>query len=126
MSQTIPAEMKKGDVLLIGGKVIHGMGEKKTQEERKCIQLIVVPSFLTPSEAQPLIVTLDTAKTMPKRAQRFLALRSQYPRGSLGLWIKDYIDLALHVGLDDLRGAMEDLQDVINQPQQWDMIDYDN
>ncbi|KAJ5694929.1 hypothetical protein N7536_005341 [Penicillium majusculum] len=126
MSQTIPVGMKKGDVLLIGGKVIHGMGENKTQEERKCIQLTVVPSFLTPPEAQPLIVTLDTAKTMSKRAQRFVGFRSQYPRGSPGLWTKDYIDVALHVGLDDLRGAMEDLQEVISQPKQWDMIDYDN
>ncbi|QVM13749.1 hypothetical protein D8B26_008380 [Coccidioides posadasii str. Silveira] len=126
MKQTIPAEMKKGDCLLIGGKVIHGMGENKTETERKCIQLTVVPSFLTPSEAQPFIIKLETVKKLSKRAQRFVGFRSQYPRGSPGLWTKDYIDLALHLGLDDFQGTMKDLQHVIDQPKQWDMIDYDN
>ncbi|EAS30225.3 toxin biosynthesis protein [Coccidioides immitis RS] len=126
MKQTIPAEMKKGDCLLIGGKVIHGMGENKTETERKCIQLTVVPSFLTPSEAQPFIIKLETVKKLSKRAQWFVGFRLQYPRGLLGLWTKDYIDLALHLGLDDLQGVMKDLQHVIDQPKQWDMIDYDN
>lgn len=126
MGQTIPAEMKTGDCLLIGGKVIHAMGENKTEMERKCIQLTVIPSFLTPSEAHPFIITLETAKTLSKRAQRFVGFRSQYPRGSPGLWTKDYLELALHLGLDDLQGAMEQLQDVINQPKQWDTIDYEN
>lgn len=125
MEQTIPAEMTTGDCLLIGGKVIHAMGENKTEMERKCIQLTVIPSFLTPAEAHPFIIKLETAKKLSKRAQRFVGFRSQYPRGSPGLWTKDYIELALHLGLDDLRGAMEALQEVIEQPKQWDTVDYD-
>lgn len=125
MAQTIPAEMKTGDCLLIGGKVIHAMGENITETERKCIQLTVIPSFLTPAEAHPFIIKLETVKKLSKRAQRFVGFRSQYPRGSPGLWTKDYIELALHLGLDDLQGAMEDLQHVLNQPKQWDTIDYD-
>jgi hypothetical protein len=126
MGQKIPAEMKTGDCLLIDGKVIHAMGENKTEMERKCIQLTVIPSFLAPSEAHPFIITLETAKTLSKRAQRFVGFRSQYPRGSPGLWTKDYLELALYLGLDDLHGAMEQLQDVINQTKQWDTIDYEN
>lgn len=128
MEQTIPAEMNMGDCLLISGKVVHAMGENKTNTERKCTQLTVVPSFLTPSEAHPLIIKLDTVKKLSKRAQRFVGFRSQYPRGSPGLWTKDYNELALHLGLDDLQGAMKALQDegVMGQPKQWDMIDYDN
>lgn len=101
------------------------MGENKTETERKCIQLTVIPSFLTPAEAHPFIIKLETVKKLSKRAQRFVGFRSQYPRGSPGLWTKDYIELALHLGLDDLQGAMEDLQHVLNQPKQWDTIDYD-
>lgn len=128
MDQTIPAEMDMGDCLLISGKVVHAMGVNSTQTERKCTQLTVVPSFLTPSEAHTLIITMDTVKKLSKRGQRFVGFRSQYPRGSPGLWTKDYIDLALHLGLDDLQGAMKALQDegVMGQPKQWDVIDYDN
>jgi hypothetical protein len=32
----------------------------------------------------------------------------------------------MHLGLDDLQGAMEDLQDVVDLPKQWDAVDYDN
>ncbi|KAK3317265.1 putative toxin biosynthesis protein [Cercophora scortea] len=123
-SQTIAAEMDKGDCLLLNGKVIHGMGANLTTDERKCIQLTVVASFLTPAEAHPFVLDLDTVKTLSKRAQRFVGFRSQYPRGSPGLWTKDYNELALHLGLDDLQGAMEALQEVIAQPKQWDTIDH--
>jgi ectoine hydroxylase-related dioxygenase (phytanoyl-CoA dioxygenase family) len=128
MEQTIPAEMGMGDCLLLSGKVVHAMGENKTHTERKCTQLTVVPSFLTPSEAHPLIITMDTVKKLSKRAQRFVGFRSQYPRGSPGLWTKDYTELALHLELDDFQGAMKALLDegVMSQPKQWDMINYDN
>ncbi|KAL8376834.1 hypothetical protein RB595_007792 [Gaeumannomyces hyphopodioides] len=127
MEQTIPAEMDMGDCLLISGKVVHAMGENRTATERKCTQLTVVPSFLTPSEAHPFIITPETARKLSKRAQRFVGFRSQYPRGSPGLWTKDYTELALHLGLDDFQGAMQALLDegVMTQPKQWDMIDYD-
>lgn len=64
------------------------------------------------------MITLETAKTLSKRAQRFVGFRSQYPRGSPGLRTEDYLELALHLGLDNLQGAMKQLQDVINQPKQ--------
>ncbi|RMZ82890.1 hypothetical protein DV737_g1951, partial [Chaetothyriales sp. CBS 132003] len=127
LAQTIPAEMDMGDCLLLSGKVVHAMGENKTATERKCTQLTVVPSFLTPSEAHTLIITLDTVKKLSKRAQRFVGFRSQYPRGSPGLWTKDYTELALHLGLDDFQGAMKALIDdgIMDQPKHWDMIDYE-
>lgn len=118
MEQTIPTEINAGDCLLISDKVIYGMGENKTTSERKCTQLSVCASFLTPAETHPFIVNLETAKKLSKRTQRFLGFRSQYPRGSPRLWTKDYIDLALHLGLDHLSGAMEDMREVIEQPRE--------
>jgi Phytanoyl-CoA dioxygenase (PhyH) len=110
--QMIPAEMKAGDGLLISGKVVHGMGGNRTDSERGCVQLSVCASFLTPAEAHPFIVKPETAKKMSRRAQRFLGFRSQYPRGSPGLWTKDYLELAVHLGMEDLPGIMEDLQEI--------------
>jgi len=112
MEQTIPAELKAGDGLLISGKVVHGMGENKTDSDRGCIQMSVCASFLTPAEAHPFIVDLETAKKLSRRSQRFLGFRSQYPRGSPGLWTKDYVELALHLGMDDFSGIMEDMQEL--------------
>ena len=113
--QTIPAELKAGDALLISGKVVHGMGANTTDFERGCIQLSVCASFLTPAEAHPFIVTMDTARKLSRRTQRFLGFRSQYPRGSPGLWTKDYVELAIHLGMDDFAGIMEDLQEVVRK-----------
>ena len=113
--QTIAAEMDPGDVLLISGKVIHGTGANTTTEERGCIQMCVCASFLTPTEAHPFIIKQETAKKMSRRAQRFLGFRSQYPRGSTGLWTKDYLELAVHLGMEDFDGIMEDLQGVVEE-----------
>jgi len=95
------------------------MGQNKTEEERGCVQMSVCASFLTPAEAHPFIVTLDTAKKLSRRAQRFIGFRSQYPRGSPGLWTKDYTELALHLGLDGPEGLLEDMMEILaNRPSQ--------
>jgi ectoine hydroxylase-related dioxygenase (phytanoyl-CoA dioxygenase family) len=100
--QTIPAVMEPGDALLFGGKIVHGTGRSVVDDqERGCIQFVVIPSFLTPSEAHPLIVDHDVVRGMSKRAQQFLGFRSTYPRDSTGMWTKDYQELALHMKYDD-------------------------
>ncbi|PYI12629.1 PhyH-domain-containing protein [Aspergillus sclerotiicarbonarius CBS 121057] len=98
--QTIPAVMNAGDCLLISGKVVHGTGRNSTDFERGCLAMTVCASFLTPEEAHPFIVDMETARGLSERAQRFLGFRSQWPRGSPGLWTKDYSELALYLGLD--------------------------
>ncbi|KAF5269052.1 hypothetical protein FOXYS1_47 [Fusarium oxysporum] len=98
---TIAAEMEAGDCLLISGKVVHGTGENKTDQERGCLAVTICANFLAPEEAHPFIVSMDTAKKLPVRSQRCLGFRSQWPRSSPGLWTKDYSELALHLGLDD-------------------------
>lgn len=99
--QAISAVMDPGDALFISGKVIHGGGDNRTTEERGCIQFSVCPGFMTPSEASPLILDKEIVRKMSKRAQQFLGFRSQYPRGSTGLWTKDYQELAMHMQFDD-------------------------
>lgn len=103
--QAVPVLMDPGDALFFGGKIIHGTGRSVAVagagQERGCIQFVVVPSFLTPSEAHPLIVDHDIVRRMSRRAQQFLGFRSQYPRDSAGLWTKDYQELALHMKFDD-------------------------
>lgn len=97
---TIPAEMEAGDVLLINGKVVHGGGANKTQDQRRRgLAFTFTPSFLTPEEAYPFLVDLMLVKQMSKRAQSMIGFRSQYPKGSPGLWQSDYKEIAEHLGL---------------------------
>jgi hypothetical protein len=110
--QTVGAVMDAGDCLLMSGKVVHGMGENSTTEDRKALQLDTCAGYFTPSEAHSHIVTLENARKLSRRAQRFLGFRSQWTRGSPGLWTKDYRDISMHLGLDDMEGSMQDLQEL--------------
>jgi ectoine hydroxylase-related dioxygenase (phytanoyl-CoA dioxygenase family) len=93
--QTIPAEMKAGDVLFINGKVAHGGGANKTQEfYRRGVAFAIQPGFLTPEEAYPFIVDHELARSLSTRVQGLIGFRSQYPTGSPGLWQVDYTELS--------------------------------
>lgn len=97
---TIPAEMKAGDVIFFNGKVSHGGGANVTDNElRRGLTIPLQPSFLTPEEAYPLLVDLELAKTLSPRVQKLLGFRSQYPKGSPGLWQNNYEEIADHLGL---------------------------
>lgn len=104
-SQCIPALMKAGDCLMITGKVVHGGGANNTDVWRGCVSMTVNASFLTPEEAHPFIVSLDVAKTLSRRAQKFLGFRSQWPSKVPGLWTKDYTELSRWLDLDADRPA---------------------
>lgn len=98
---TVPAVMKAGDALLITGKVVHGGGSNGTaSEKRRGVGFAFTPSYLTPEEAYPFQISMETAKTMSKRAQRSIMFRSVYPPNSGGLWQCDYSELADFTGLD--------------------------
>ena len=92
---TIPAIMKSGDVLCIGGKIVHGGGANSTKNEyRRGVAFTFQPGFLTPEEAYPFMVPMELAKEMSPRAQQMIGFRSQYPKGSPGLWQCDYSETA--------------------------------
>lgn len=97
---TIACEMDAGDALFINGKVLHGGGANRTRDEkRRAISFSLQASFLTPEEAYPFQVSLDTVRTMSARAQRMIGFRSQFPLGSPGLWQMDASELADMLGL---------------------------
>jgi ectoine hydroxylase-related dioxygenase (phytanoyl-CoA dioxygenase family) len=97
---TIPAEMKAGDVIFFNGKVSHGGGANRTTDERRRgLTIPLQPSFLTPEEAYPFLIDLELARTLSPRVQKILGFRSQYPKGSPGLWQNNYEEIATHLGL---------------------------
>lgn len=101
-SSTIPAEMRRGDVLFFSGKVIHGGGANTTTGEWRCgLAVAFCPGFLTPEEAVPLLVDLETARELPARVQQLVGFRSFRQKNGARLWTADYESLSRHFGLDD-------------------------
>ncbi|KAI7977573.1 hypothetical protein EIK77_000523 [Talaromyces pinophilus] len=97
---TIPAEMEAGDALFISGKVVHGGSANMTRDQfRRGVAFSFQPSFLTPEEAYPFMVDLQIVKQMSKRAQQMIGFRSQFPKGSPGLWQSDYKEIADYLNL---------------------------
>ncbi|KAL4876008.1 PhyH-domain-containing protein [Aspergillus karnatakaensis] len=97
--RAIPAVMDAGDILLISGKTIHGGGANTTDTVRRGIAWGIQACYLVPEEAYPFFVDLELVKTLSKRAQRMLGFRSVFPRGSPGVWMMDYRDVAERLGI---------------------------
>jgi ectoine hydroxylase-related dioxygenase (phytanoyl-CoA dioxygenase family) len=109
--QTIPAIMKAGDAVLMSGKTVHGGGANKTKDEhRRGLAFTLQCSYLTPEEANPFIIGLDTIKQLSPRAQRMLGFRSQFPKTSPGLWQSDYSEIADVIGLSGDDPALDRLK----------------
>lgn len=109
--QTLPATMKAGDAILMGGKTVHGGGANKTaNEQRRGLAFTMQCSYLTPEEANPFIISLGTIKQLSPRAQRLLGFRSQFPKQSPGLWQSDYSEIADILGLTGEDPALERLR----------------
>lgn len=76
---TIAAEMKSGDALFISGKTVHGGGHNRSNEKRRGLAFSWQPSYLTPEEAYPFMIPVETVKKLSPRAQRMVGFRSQSP-----------------------------------------------
>lgn len=99
---TIPAEMDAGDVCFFGSRTVHGSGANRTKNEwRRGCGINIHVSYLTPEEAYPFQMSVEDAKKFSPRLQKMMGFRSQYPKGSPGLWQIDYNQLADAIGLDD-------------------------
>jgi ectoine hydroxylase-related dioxygenase (phytanoyl-CoA dioxygenase family) len=92
---TLPAEMKAGDVIFFTGKLVHGGGANRTENEfRRGLTIPLQPGYLTPEEPYNLITPLDIVRTLSPRVQKMLGFRSLYPKGSPGLLRVNYHELA--------------------------------
>ncbi|KFY53489.1 hypothetical protein V496_07549 [Pseudogymnoascus sp. VKM F-4515 (FW-2607)] len=69
-------ELKAGDCLLLGGKIVHRGEENKTADEyRRLLSCTVISASLTPEEAHPISVEGEKAKDMTERAKKFIGFR---------------------------------------------------
>lgn len=96
---TLPIELKAGDVLLINDRIVHGGGANQTKDFfRRVVSVAITSSVFTQEEANSLVIKPEIAKDLPERVKRFLGFRSQYPRGSPGLWSFNAEDIGKVLG----------------------------
>jgi ectoine hydroxylase-related dioxygenase (phytanoyl-CoA dioxygenase family) len=91
---TIPLEMKAGDVCLFSGKLAHGGGANRTENEyRRGIATAVQVSYLVPEEAYAFTLDRKRVQGFSPRVQKMVQWRSQWPRSTAGLWLANYSKL---------------------------------
>jgi ectoine hydroxylase-related dioxygenase (phytanoyl-CoA dioxygenase family) len=91
-SDTEPAEMRAGSVLLYTGAVYHGGGANRSDAVRYALNITYARSWLRQEENQYLSVPLDVARELPEDLLRLIG----YQRGAYAL---GYVD--------DLRDPMD-------------------
>lgn len=80
-------ELKAGDCLLLGSRIVHRGEENKTNDEyRRILSCFVTSSSLTPEEAHPLILEKEKAQALSERAKKFLAFREHSSTIGTGVW----------------------------------------
>jgi ectoine hydroxylase-related dioxygenase (phytanoyl-CoA dioxygenase family) len=100
--QTIPATMSPGDVLCIGGKVLHGGGANLTKDRvRRVLSHAFSPGIILGEEAWPHVISVEEARTYPRRLQSYLGFRSITYKGEQPgfLWRAHTRPLEEHLGL---------------------------
>jgi ectoine hydroxylase-related dioxygenase (phytanoyl-CoA dioxygenase family) len=110
-AETIPAEMKKGSVLLYTGSLYHGAGANRSDHTRRGINITYSVSWLRQEENQYLTVPFETARTLPVDLLRLMG----YSRGAYALGYVDDLRDPIEVvrpdlgssGLGDLDAALE-------------------
>lgn len=115
-SDTVPAEMEAGSLLLYTGSLYHGAGANRSNAVRTGLNITYAVAWLRQEENQYLSVPHDTARTLPEALLRLMG----YARGAYAL---GYVD-DLRDPIETLRpelaeaglGDMERAQDMIRAP----------
>ena len=95
-SDTEPAEMERGSVLLYVGSLYHGGGANTSDADRVGVNITYSVGWLRQEENQYLTVPAEVARELPERLQRLLGY-------SLGAYALGYVD-DLRDPLDVLMG----------------------
>jgi len=106
---TIPAEMRRGSVLVYNGSVYHGGGANRSEATRIGINITYNLSWLRQEENQYLAVPLEVARTLPVDLLKLIG----YRRGAYALGYVDDLRDPIEVVRPDLKkpGLGDNLKD---------------
>lgn len=99
----IPAEMKKGSVLLYTGKIYHGAGENRSDQPRQAINITYAVGWVRQEENQYLATPAEVARTLPDDLLKLMG----YQCGCFAMgYVRDFEDpLAYLKGITDRRSS---------------------
>ena len=100
--QTIPVEMQAGEMFFYNGKTLHSGGANTTDRTRRLLATSFTRPDVMGEEAWPFVISLDEARTYPKRVQELLGFRSITTTGEKPgfLWRVDTKPLEEHLDLE--------------------------
>ncbi|MCU1400960.1 MAG: hypothetical protein JWN62_4069, partial [Acidimicrobiales bacterium] len=84
-TDTVPAIMDRGSVVLYLGATVHGGGANRTDQVRYAINIDYVLGWLRQEENQYLTYTLDEVRSFPERLQKLVGYE-------IGAYALGYID----------------------------------
>lgn len=85
----IPAEMKKGSVLLYTGKIYHGAGANNTDKVRQALNISYAVGWVRQEENQYLATPPEVARTLPDDLLKLMG----YQCGCFGMgYVRDFED----------------------------------
>ena len=71
-SESVPAVMSRGSVLLYTGRTVHGAGHNTTDQPRVALNFAYNSACLKQEENQYVAITPDVARTLPKGLQNLI------------------------------------------------------
>lgn len=84
VADSIPAEMKRGSVMVYSGKVYHGSGENKSNRVRQAVNVDYIVGWLRQEENQYLSCPKEIASTLPEDLLRLMGYDCCYALGHMG------------------------------------------
>lgn len=104
LSDSFPAVMKRGSVLLYTGKVYHGAGSNRSDRPRQAINVSYTTGWLRQEENQYLATPLELARTLPEDLLKLMG----YQLGCFSLgYVRDYEDPMVAIKEPEVREVFD-------------------
>lgn len=83
-SDTVPAEMKAGSVMIFSGKLWHGGGVNNSDAIRRALAVTTAVGWVRQEENQFLACSREVARTLPEDLLRYMGYQQAYGYGHAG------------------------------------------
>nr|7VBQ_B Chain B, Fe(II)/(alpha)ketoglutarate-dependent dioxygenase TlxI [Talaromyces purpureogenus]7VBR_A Chain A, Fe(II)/(alpha)ketoglutarate-dependent dioxygenase TlxI [Talaromyces purpureogenus]7VBR_B Chain B, Fe(II)/(alpha)ketoglutarate-dependent dioxygenase TlxI [Talaromyces purpureogenus]7VBR_C Chain C, Fe(II)/(alpha)ketoglutarate-dependent dioxygenase TlxI [Talaromyces purpureogenus]7VBR_D Chain D, Fe(II)/(alpha)ketoglutarate-dependent dioxygenase TlxI [Talaromyces purpureogenus] len=84
-AQAVPAILKPGDAVVYFGSVFHGIGENRSSQLSRAINVSFFPTQFTPLDSH-LFVPKDIVETMTPLAQQMIGWRTSENQNKIPFW----------------------------------------
>lgn len=83
-SDTVPAEMKAGSVMIFSGKLWHGGGTNNSNAVRRALAVTTAVGWVRQEENQYLACSREVARTLPEDLLRYMGYQEAHGYGHAG------------------------------------------